>query len=231
MKKIFILLILILTPCFTYGKDTLLINQPWDGFPGWNAETVNIDSVSQLPTKIQFIVNYWIKKSMTDFANNVKLVRGQIMDIESLFANDSIPQTEQQGIIPKYQLFYELSDSSLNIGAYGFEVTFDQYGQVLYFGWPIDDYNIREKFIKPQSVLDLAIKHCKKKKYKTNKRSYELKFDPKLNKMCWYISFIQKSSGNEFDGYKEFITIVIDATELKILDEFEDGLGWATDFD
>lgn len=231
MKKILLIIFLILAPFFANGKDSILINQECSGGYGISVKDTQIYSLSQLPTKIQFIVNYWIKKSMTDFADNVKFIGAQDFDIESFMANDSIPQTEYEHFFPKYLLRYELSDISLNIKSFCVEIKLDQYGQIIDFGWPRNNYNKRNKFVKPQSVLDLALKQCKKKKYKTNKQSYELKFDPKLNKVCWYISFIQKSSGDEFNGDKEFITIVIDATELKILDEFKDGLGWGTDFD
>lgn len=73
---------------------------------------------------------------MTDFQNNILFVKGQKIDIEKWLTNDSIPQTQYHYVIPTYQLFFELRDTSLGIIKYVFELSLDQYGQVIEFDWP-----------------------------------------------------------------------------------------------
>lgn len=187
-----------------------------------------IDSVNQLPIKIQFIVNSWFEQSMTDFKGNIKFVKGVNFDLENWLGNDSIPQSRNDHPAPKYQLIYQLSDSTLNIKSFCIEIELDSYGQVTNFGWPRENYNKREKFVKPSEALELALKQCKIKKYKTHKYYFMLRFDPELKKLYWQISFVQKSTGNKWSGSEDWIEMHIGVTELKILEEKESGIGWMT---
>ena len=165
---------------------------------------------------------------MTDFAPNIKFIGGQVFDIESKMANDSIPQIECGGQIPKYLLRYELSDSLLSIKSFCLEIELDQYGQIIDLGWPSYHYNTREDFVKPQAVLELALKYCKKKKYKTNERIDELVYDSNQNALYWNIHFVQKTYGNSESGSNEFVTIIIDARALTILYEYKNELAWTS---
>lgn len=219
MTKTIIVLILT-TLCFTtYGQDQVVIDQPFVGLSSYIPKTREIDSLAQLPTKIQFITKEILKSSMTDFFGNITFARGQIVDIEGWLINDSIPQIEYRGVIPKYDLYFELADTSLGIKKYCFGISFDQYGQLIYYGWPRAEYNKRANFINPQLIKAEAIKYAKKKRYKTDTCIYELIFDRDLDKICWHISFLQKSEGDKYHYFKEYKTIVIDATSLTILME------------
>lgn len=222
MKKTLILLILILSTCTAYGEKSIVTDNPCQGC-GTNGQYKKIiDSLSQVPTKIQFILNTLLKQSMTDFTGNINFVQGVNFDLENWLGNDSIPQSQNEHSTPKYQLYYQLSDESLKIKAYCIKIELDSYGQVTYFGWPREGYNKREKFVKPETALELALKQCKIKKYKTNKYSCCLGLDSKLEKLCWYIYFEQKTEGNKRNSRTDYIRMVIDATELKILDEVEE---------
>lgn len=205
----------------TYGQNKINIYQPFLGLPLYTSNATEVDSIKQLPTKIQFISDYIIKSSMSDFFNNVRFVKGQIIDLDTWLKNDSISQTEYKHVIPKYQLFFELKDTILGINKYCFELSFDQYGQVICFDWPREGYDKKTNFIDPNSVQVEAIKYAKRKKYKTDTFVFELKYDDETNKLCWHISFLQKSLGDEYNYSKKYKTIVIDSISLTVLKELE----------
>ncbi len=215
-----IIVFILTTLCFTtYGQDKVFIDQPFVGLSSYIPKTREIDSLAQLPTKIQFITKEILKNSMTDFIDNITFARGQIVDLDGWFMNDSIPQIEYRGVIPKYDLYFELADTSIGIKKYCFGISFDQYGQVIYYGWPREEYNKRTNFVNPQLIKAEAAKYAKKKRYKTDTSIYELKYDDGLDKICWHVSFLQKSEGDQYHYFKEFKTFVIDATSLTILME------------
>jgi len=210
-----------------YGQNSIVTNIHCDCGTNGNYQKL-VDSLSQLPTKIQFIVNSWFEQSMTDFTGNIKFVKGINFDLENWLGNDSIPQSRIRDALPKYQLFYQLTDSDLKIKSFCIKIELDSYGQVTYFGWPKENYNKREKFVKPKEALELALQQCKIKKYKTDKYHCYLKYDPKLEKMCWIIAFTQRITGDKWSGTEEWIEVHVDATELKILEEKKGGIGWDT---
>jgi hypothetical protein len=228
MKKPVLLLILLFSLSQAYGQNSIVTNIPCGGCATNGHNTKIIDSLSQIPTKIQFIVNSWIKSSMSDFAGNIKFVEGVNINLENWLGKDSIPQSRNEETSPKYRLYYQLSDSDLNIKAFCIKIELDSYGQVTYFGWPRENYNKREKFVKPSEALELALKQCKIKKYKTDKYYFMLRFDPKSEKLYWQISFVQKSTGDKWSGTEEWIEMHIGTTELKILEEKDSGIDWMT---
>lgn len=205
----------------SYGQDKIIIDQPYFGLGSYIANTTEVDSMKQLPTRIQFISNSIIKSSMTDFIDKILFVKGQIIDLDHWLINDSIPQTEYKYVVPKYQLFFELADTSIGIKKYCFELSLDQYGQVTYFDWPREYYNKRTNFINPELIKAEAIKFAKRKKYKTDTCIYELKYDSETNKICWHISFLQKAVGDEYNYSRVYKTIVIDSISLTVLKELE----------
>lgn len=227
MKKTIILLILIISLSPAYGQNSIVTDIHCGCATNGQYQKF-IDSLSQIPTKIQFIANSWFEQSMTDFTGNLKFVKGVNFDLENWLGNDSIPQSRIRDAAPKYQLVYQLSDSSLNIKAFCIKIELDSYGQVTCFEWPRENYNKREKFVKPTAALELALKQCKIKKYKTDRYYFMLRFDSKVEKLYWQISFVQKSTGDKWSGAEDWIEMQIGATELKILEEKEGGINWMT---
>ena len=211
-------LIALILFCHTVnGQIKIIAEQPCFRLTGYFSYTIDIDSIEQIPTKHQFIVKEMIKKSMTDFQNNITFVTGQIIDVESLLTNDSILQTELEYIIPKYQLSFELTDTTIGVKEYYFEIELDQYGQLIKFEYPRENYNKRISFIDTETILKVAINYAKKKKYKTESYTSKIVYDRQFDKLCWHISFLQKSSGN----VKNYKIIVIDAIDIKILWELD----------
>jgi hypothetical protein len=230
MNKILLAIILTIFCRLTFAQTNRLINQPYDGMPSYPGQTTPITSFAQLPSKIQFIVTDVLKKSMTDFTDNIRFVNGQIIDVENWLRNDSIPQTEYQYIIPTYNLYFELSDTTIGIEKYVFQLNLDVYGQIINFEWPRERYTHRKEFLQPELLISAAKKYAKKNKYKTQKTMYELKYDSQYNCVCWYISFLQKETGDEASGHREYITIAVDYLTAAVLAEYMMDESWASDY-
>lgn len=155
MLKSAILILLVLHHLTGIGQEKIFIHQPYPGRTFYPTKTIDIDSISKLPSKHQFIVRNILTASMTDFLNDIVFIKGQVIDLENWLDKDSIPQTKYQYIIPKYQLHFELRDTSIGIIKYGLEMELDQFGQVISFGWPRNNYNKRAEFLNRDSVLTL----------------------------------------------------------------------------
>lgn len=220
MKKIILILILITFQIYSFGQVKMFWYQPYNGQAiCLKTNMTEINSLSQLPTKINYIINELLKKSMTDFVQNIKFAKGYEIDIDMLLNNDSLVQNQYQGIIPKYNLIFELKDTLTKINNYGLEIDLDQYGQIINFNWPRKDYNKRTNFCDIKLIKDIALKYAKKKKYKTEESLYELKYNNSLQKLSWCISFYQYSTIGNKSSYKEYKSIIIDAFTMTILSE------------
>jgi len=233
IQKNKILLILLKILCHAiYGQNKKIMDSPCDEYVNlyraYEEVITRIDSLNQIPTKYQFIVKEIIKKSMADFQDNITFIKGQIINLESWFSEDSTSQIknryerrykygdgsnyEYETIIPKYQLFFELSDHTIGVKRYCFKIGLDPYGQITYFNCPRKNYYNRASFINPEAILKLAVKCAEKKGYKTSSYVSSLWYDWRLDKLCWEISFLQNSS----DEYRQ---ITIDAIKLEVLKE------------
>jgi hypothetical protein len=109
MKKTLTPIIYFLIYSASFAQNNVYIDKPFDGLPWRQTKVIEIDALSQLPSRIPFIIDRLLKTSMTDFVNNIVFIKGQIIDIESLAAKDSSFQSEYQFVIPKYELFFELT--------------------------------------------------------------------------------------------------------------------------
>jgi hypothetical protein len=221
MKRLFILSVFITLANISVGQTKICIDKPYVGLPTRMTEVAVVDSLSQLPTRISFIINNLFRTTMTDFASNIVFIKGQIIDIESWAAKDSTFQTEYKFVIPKYELYFELRDTSIGIKSYCFEVSLDQYGQIIRFEWPREEFNKRNSFIKPDLLQKTALTYATKKKYKTKTYISDLYFDEGRQRLYWHFSFLQKSTGDNFDYSREYKTIVVDALDDYVIEELE----------
>ena len=157
-------LLMIMATLFQFlcnAQEKIIIHQPYPGRIVYPIKTTEVNSLSQLPSKHQFIINTIISKSMTEFQDSIVFVKGQMINVEKWFAKDSVPQTQYQYVIPTYQLFFELRDISLGVIKYVFELSLDQYGQVIKFDWPRSHYNKRANFVKTDQVLQFAVDYVR----------------------------------------------------------------------
>lgn len=221
MKRLFLLSLIITLTNISIGQTRIRIDKPFGGLPTRLTNITVVDSLSQLPSKIPFIINNLFKTAMTDFESNVVFIKGQVIDIESWAAKDSTFQTKYRFIIPKYELYFELRDTSIGIKSYCFNVSLDQYGQLTRFDWPREEFNKRTSFMKPDLLQKTALAYATKKKYKTQTSISDLYFDEGRQRLYWRFSFLQKSIGDNLDYSKEYKTIVVDALRNLVIEEYE----------
>jgi len=230
MKKILLIIILASLRFLAIAQNDLSVNQPFKGLPDnyltHFTENSVIDSLNQLPIKIQFVVKETLRNSMTDFVQNVKFVKGQIVNLKN-GTNDSVSLSKNKYIIflgdtlivPKYELYFELEDTTIGIIKYCFKLSLDNEGHVVFFEWPREKYNNRAKFVNPQLIKAAAFRYAINKKYKTKTFFCEFRYDEDLGIMCWAISFLQNKTGDNNEYTERYKTLVIDALSLKIIDD------------
>lgn len=221
MNKTIILVIYFFIHLHSFAQNNVYIDKPFDGLPWRQTEVIEINNLNQLPPRIPYIVDQLFKTSMTDFVTNIVFIKGQIIDLESWAAKDSSFQAEYQFVIPKYELFFELRDTTISIRRYCFRVSLDQYGQITQFDWPRENFNKRTNFIPGTILKKEAVKYAVKKHYKTKECLYNLVFDSYKKRLQWQISFLQKSTGDGFNYSKEYKTLVFDASSKEFIEELE----------
>jgi hypothetical protein len=151
--------------------------------------------------------------------DSIVFIGGQIIDIESLAKRDSTFQIECRYVIPKYELCFELRCSSIGIKSYSVEVNLDEHGQIIRFDWPREDFNKLDSFVEPDSLRKTAMSFAIDKEYKTQSMISDLVFDQDKQRLYWCFSFLQNSSGDDYNYYKEYITLAVDALENFIVEE------------
>jgi hypothetical protein len=206
---------------FSFGQNNVYIDAPFVGLPSRDMDVREIDSLKQLPPNILFTINQLFSISMTDFVNNIVFIKGQIVDIEGWAAKDSTFQEENKFVIPKYELFFELRDTTISIKRYCFDVSLNQYGQITNFQWPREGFNKRAHFATGTALKKEAIKCALKKNYNTKECLYELLFDDHNQRLRWYISFLQTRKGSQFNYYEEYKTLIFDVLSKDFVGEME----------
>lgn len=204
----------------SFGQKIPLMDDPFVGLPMRDAPSIQIDSLNQLPSRIQWTVSEILNSALTEFRDQIVFKKGQILDLDAWARKDSSFQVEYFYIIPKYDLYFELSDTLIGIKRYCLELSLDQYGQITYFNWPREKYNTKAAFKKPEQLMKTARKYARKKRYKTNEFLNELRFNQDTSQFCWHFSFLQSSAGDAWNYYKEYKTIVVDASQNCVVGEY-----------
>jgi len=183
------------------------------------SEEISLDSLNQLPARIQSKARMIINTTMTGFLSRVNFIGANVFNLESWQKKDTVSVVEFNQVIPKYELHFQLCDTLLGIRSYCVDLDFDQYGQVLNYSWPTDSYSFREKFIKPEKIIKKALEYAKRRKYKTKYFISELTYDKTLNSLYWNVSFWQKTIYQKKGHTDKFKTIIIDVTSFKHIRE------------
>ena len=190
---------------------------------------IELDSLNQLPSKIQSKARTIINKTMTGFISRVNFIGANVIDLDSWQKEDTLSEVEFNKVVPKYELHFQLCDTLLGIKSYCVDLDFDQYGQLLNYNWPTDSYSIRAKFLKPNMIKKKALEFAKRKRYKTRKFISGLVYDKNLNMLCWHVSFWQKTTYQKNGQTEKFNTIIIDATSTRHIRECETDLREVTE--
>ena len=180
---------------------------------------LELDSLNQLPAKIQSKAKTIINTTMTGFLSRVNFIGANVIDLDSWQKEDTLSEVEFNKVVPKYEFHFQLCDTLLGIKSYCVDLDFDRYGQLLNYNWPTDSYSIRAKFLKPNMIKKKALEFAKRKRYKTRKFISGLVYDKNLNMLCWHVSFWQKTTYQKNGHTEKFNTIIIDATSTKHIRE------------
>lgn len=209
MKKRKLFLFCLFYSLHSLAQSQIFIDQPYNGMPSYTANTREITQISELPTKIQYIIDQTLSISLFEFDGEYRFAGGQIVDLEGWLENDSVAQTDYHLVIPKYNLNFELSDTSVGIKSYCFQLNLDPFGQIVDFEWMRDSVK-KSELMSPPQIISIATKYAKKKKYKTKEYIVRLGHYKEYDRLCWDISFLQSKEGNSANGSKAYKTIRVD---------------------
>lgn len=183
------------------------------------ANAIAIDSFSQLPAFIQERANTILQKAFTDFVPNITFKMGQLLNLDTLFANTSMEKYEfrNKAVIPKYQLLFSLQDTSLFCCWYLFEMSFDAYGQLTFLEWPRASFNIRKDFKPLDQVLQKALSTAKAQQLKTDQYNIDFKYNNELDMMFWEFCFLQSALDSKNSSHREFKCVLVHPINLAIV--------------
>ena len=174
--------------------------------PNLYSPDVKIDSTNNLndfPESIQTKSRLVLKRYTGEFYDSISFLKGQIIDFGNLMKSNFFTDTNSifnyyniDFRIPKYELYFKLTDQSINIKQIIIKLTFDEFGQIIEFQWPCNTLQ-KEDFLNTEQVMT-------KLKEKTNDfnikkpDSINLKYDKKINNFVWSFSLIEHSTNNNF---------------------------------
>ena len=217
---------------YTIGYLSLILGQnpnhpPRIEFPKRMANTTLIHANHHLPPRINSAIQQHLLANMADFQNKLVFLGGQILDLKSWAANDTITPWNTSYILPKYELYYELNDSSIGISNYRIQLNLDPYGQRLKMDWPAEQPTNRLAFIPCSMLLKHARNYARKRKYNTKNCQYHICFDAHRQELSWHFSFLQSATAQGNDTIYMYKTVVVDAFSYSIIDELEQrSLSW-----
>jgi hypothetical protein len=219
LTKIILTYLFVLVTTWTQGQSDVSVDKPFFGLASRDAEVKEIVSLNQIPTRIQSVIRQLFDSSLTDFTNSMFFISGQVLDLDKYYLTDSTPQVKYQFIMPKYELYFELRDTSINIKSHCIDLSLDQYGQITRFDWPRENYNKRNKFATGKTLKKIAETYAKRQNYKTKICTYNLMFDECSQTVQWQFSFLQYSEGDINSHFQKYKTISVDIKSKEVISE------------
>jgi len=147
-----------------------------------------IASFSELPPVIRFNIKGYLKRNLGSLSDSVMFSHGQILDLKAYFRKDAITYKYYK-IIPKYDLYFKLIDSSIGIKSYNLKLDLDEHGQILYSNWPQKGYDDKTEFKTNEVIIKAALKAAELKFYCKNEYLIDFKYNRNLDKLCWLFMF------------------------------------------
>lgn len=99
------------------GQDKMWIDMPYSGNTHYGEFAKQVESISELPTVIQFNLNGYIERILGNMRDSVTFSHGQMVDLERFFKVDSVIYNFGW-IVPKYDLHFTLKNKSVGIIKY-----------------------------------------------------------------------------------------------------------------
>jgi hypothetical protein len=189
MKNILTILFLIIT-IHCYGQDkTMIIDFEYRGYSSYgNNNLIKIDSLSELPSVIQFNTSGHLKRLLGSMRDSLQFSHGQENDLKGIFKKDSI--TFYGDLIKaKYILNYKLVDNTIGIKNYCLSLDLDEYGQLLAVNWPRKRYNDKSKFLPREKIKLFALEQAKLRGFDTSAYIVYAQYNRTLGKLLWLFKF------------------------------------------
>ena len=150
-----------------------------------------------MPADILVKIDSLFSKRLGIFTNKAKFSYGQIVDLDQYFkSNKDI--SGMQWVVPKYDLFFILTDTTIGIKNYYLQVRLDQYGQILRMNWPMQYYTSAKKFADRKQVEQFALRRAREKIFLTTRYEVEFIYDYNVEAFYWRFLF-PKTTENNFD--------------------------------
>lgn len=179
---------------------------------------VKVDSTNVLknfPDIIQTKSKDILKCYTGEFYDSIYFIKGQTIDLEALNNNGyfedstSFYYLEIESPIPAYELYFGLTDRSININRIIIKLTFDEYGQVLEFHWPF--YINKKKEFQQSDQIISALNEITKNDENKDPSEINIRYNEDMKNFVWefiYDLYDNKSLENNFGFSGSAISIV-----------------------
>ncbi|WP_300597968.1 hypothetical protein [Niabella sp.] len=168
-----------------------------------------VDALDQLPVKIQTIAKQVLEDCLGQWAGKVVFHSAHIYSPEQFFKNELLAQSNY-GLVPEYQLWFIFCFPEKRIREYCFEMSFDQYGQVLKFEFPRFSFYLEQTLNQYDQAQQLALAYVKEKNYKPDFLDLELKYSADWGRLNWKFYYLQKERDTPDFNQKKIRVIIID---------------------
>lgn len=172
----------------TKAQDRLVVKTDAGGTTWYEDCDKKISSINKLPRVIKVDIDSLFKNTLGEFAAGLKFSHGQIVNVKRYFLKDDEQASSYQWVIPKYDLKFNLQDTTIGIINYSLQIQLDQYGQVLKINWPRRGYKFRSKFVKRDSIRDFVL--AKAVALNFNQKDYEVNFYYDAHREQFYWQFL-----------------------------------------
>ncbi len=202
MTKNFIIILFISFSFNGVCQTELTANQE---IPKLFSPNIKIDSTNNLndfPVFIQTKSKDVLKWYTGEFYDSIYFIKGQNIDLKALnekgFFKDSTEifnYFETERTVPKYELYFGLTDISINIKRIIIKLTFDEYGQILEFHWPFR-INKKKEFRQSNQIIFALNEMVNQKE---NPTEINFKYNSELKNFVWefiYDLYDHESSEN-----------------------------------
>jgi len=215
LKNHLTLILIIICLTDLKGQQTL-VEQTFNGNTHYGKHAKAIDSVTEIPDQIQTALQAYLTLMFGSNIKNITFSHGQNVDLKNYFSKPSNTASNYQWLVPRYDLNYVLSDTTLGIKSYYIQLRLDEYGQLLSTSWPREGYSNKENFQSTNKIIKFALDQATLRGFLTSKYLSDLKYQSSSESLNWVFKFPKTMSSDN----KEFDVIEISLTSLKVVEEY-----------
>lgn len=200
----------------TTAQDKMVVKTGAGGTTWYDDCDREISSINKLPRFIRVNIDSLFKNTLGEFATGLKFSHGQIVNVKRYFLKDDEQASNYQWVIPKYDLKFNLQDTTIGIISYSLQLQLDQYGQVLKINWPRRGYKSRSKFVKRSAIRDFVL--TKATALNFNQKNYEVNFyyDARHEQFYWEFLFPRDLLNEDNKQYDCIAVNWTDMTDVKV---------------